>query len=420
MKRDRKTLKILHVVILAAGLAFIVHYNIAQGEKGLRTEPNLEEVKSAFSGELRSGVISSPIPHYRGTVKQGEGTEQALAVSSSALPPGIKGYADEISLLVVVDSKGYVRNIRLIDHNETPGYMQRVLESGFLDKLVGKKADDLTQVDAVTSATITSKSIRDDVSSSAALAANKVFGLHMKAPSPPTWLGSLTDPKVMAVLLALGLALYGRLGKWPSRYRKEAVWISSILLVGVFAMTPYTLVHTFQLLKLNLPGPANAITAVLAVFVIVTTLVWGPVWCGYACPFGALQELLGKLPIKKWKVTSGIIRYAREIRYLVLFVTVAGAFGLGVSAFAEVEPFGHLFGRSREPVAWVFIIVVLVGALFVRRFWCRFFCPTGACLVILSSHRKYVKQVRRGVEDAAIDSSDYPSEDRDTERNENE
>jgi polyferredoxin len=96
---------------------------------------------------------------------------------------------------------------------------------------------------------------------------------------------------------------------------------------------------------------------------------------------------------------------------MVLFVAVLGAFGFGIHAFAEVEPFGHLFGRSKNLWAWAFIFSVLFSAVFVKRFWCRFFCPTGTCLIILSSHRRYLRQVERGLAEAGIDRPDQDDTD---------
>jgi polyferredoxin len=211
---------------------------------------------------------------------------------------------------------------------------------------------------------------------------------------------------VLVVAAVLAAALFARFSPWPRRGRREAVWVLSLVGIGLYAMIPYTLVHTFQLLRLDLPGPGNALLALLAGFVIITTIFLGPLWCGYACPFGALQELLARIPLRRWKVTPRVLRLAREIRYLVLFAAVVGAFGLGVFASAQVEPFGHLFARTRDPWAWAFIAAALTGAIFVRRFWCRFFCPTGACLLILSSHRRYLGPVQRGLDLAGIDRPD--------------
>lgn len=403
-----RILKAWNVLLLVCGLALIVHHDLEETKVSVNRAPSLEELVEVFSGQLNAALVDDPIPHYTGTVETGKESTPAACVSTTRLPPKVKGYVDQINTLVVIDGSGTIRGIKIISHKETPAYMMRLMDSGFLDSFIERKVGEKlnTKIDTVTGATITARAVLDDVSAAAGLAANRLFNLPVPEVEAPSWSGALKDPYVIGVMVALAAALWARFGRWPKRGRKETAWILSIVLIGVWAMTPYTLVHSFQLFRLNPPGPANALLAILAGFVIVTTIVSGPVYCAYACPFGALQEFLYRVPASKWKVTPGIMRSARQIRYLVLFTAVAGAFGLGVHAFSEVEPFGHLFGRTNNPAAWAFIAAALVPAIFVKRFWCRLFCPTGACLIILSSHRKFLGHIDRGVDDSGIDKAD--------------
>ena len=180
-----------------------------------------------------------------------------------------------------------------------------------------------------------------------------------------------------------------------------------VVLIGFAALSPYTLAHTFQLLRFDLPGPDNLGFLSLALFVAATTLAFGPLWCAHACPFGALQELLALLPVKKWSVTSRLMARAREVRWLTLSAATVAAFGFGITAAGEVEPFFHLFGRGRAGLAaWALVAAALGFSVFVRRFWCRFFCPTGLCLILLSSHRRWWRPAARGVAEAGIDRPD--------------
>jgi len=408
----KNALRIWHLLLLLFGIALIVRYDLKEAGESVSRAPSLEELVEVFSGQLNAALKNDPVPHYQGTVETGVDSIPAACVSTTQMPPKVKAYVDEINTLVVIDRTGTIRGIKIISHRETPAYMIRLLEAGFLDRFRGRKVSPkmAVEIDTVTGASITARAIVDDVAAASSLAASRLFGIAVPEPELPAWSAALKDPGVIAVSIALAAALYARFGRWPKRGRKEAAWVVSILLIGIYAMTPYTLVHSFQLLKLNVPGPANALLLVLAGFVIVTTAISGPVYCAYACPFGALQELLYRIPARRWKVTPGIMRYARELRYLVLFASVFGVFGLGIHAFSEVEPFGHLFSRTQSLMAWVFIAFTLFIAIFVKRFWCRFFCPTGACLIILSSHRRFLRHVDRGVDDSGIDRSDIDTD----------
>lgn len=406
-RNKSRLLTVWHFCLLTAALALIVRYDLREKKTAVNRGPTLEELQSVFSGGVSAALIPSPIPHYQGAVESDRTSTPAAAVATAQLPPKIKGYVDEINTLVVIDRTGTVRGLKVIAHRETPEYMRRVLASGFLSKFIGKNVKEgFKQIDAVTGATITTKAIADDVTAAADLAANRLYGLPVAPPPKPAGSEAWKNPRVLAVLFTLLVALFARFSPWPRRGRRETAWVVSLLFLGVYAMTPYTLAHTCQLLKLDVPGPANALLALLAGFVIITTILFGPLHCAYVCPFGALQELLARLPVRRFQVSPRLQNRARELRWLTLFLGIAGVFGLGVSAFAEMEPFGHLFSRSHHPAAWVFIMAVLIVAVWVRRFWCRFFCPTGACLVLLCSHRRLFRSIGRGLDESNIDRPD--------------
>jgi NosR/NirI family nitrous oxide reductase transcriptional regulator len=120
-------------------------------------------------------------------------------------------------------------------------------------------------------------------------------------------------------------------------------------------------------------------------------LFWGRgPFCGWLCPFGALQELLNNLAqwlkVPQYRIPWGVHERLWPIKYI-LFL---GLFGLSLYSlsmaerFAEIEPFKTAiilkFWRN-----WPYVVyaVVLLGAgLFVERFFCRYLCPLGAALAI--------------------------------------
>jgi NosR/NirI family nitrous oxide reductase transcriptional regulator len=115
----------------------------------------------------------------------------------------------------------------------------------------------------------------------------------------------------------------------------------------------------------------------------------GP-FCGWLCPFGALQELLSTLAkalrIPQLTVPWGLHERLWPIKY-VIFLAL---FGLSLHSLtlaettAEVEPFKTAiilkFWRD-----WPFVLyaLALLGVgLFIERFFCRYLCPLGAALAI--------------------------------------
>ncbi len=132
-------------------------------------------------------------------------------------------------------------------------------------------------------------------------------------------------------------------------------------------------------------------------FAVAASLIfWGRgAYCGWLCPFGALQELLNKLA-KKLRVPQiavpfGLHQRLWPIKYIVFLVL----FGVSFHAFdqaehlAEIEPFktAIILSFMRDWPFVLFAVLLLVAGLFVERFYCRYLCPLGAALAIPSRIR---------------------------------
>ena len=139
-------------------------------------------------------------------------------------------------------------------------------------------------------------------------------------------------------------------------------------------------------------------------FVALTLLFWGRgVFCGWLCPFGALQDLLNKAA-RYFRVPQITLPFGLHERLWPLkYVIFIGLFGLSLGGLAhlasaaEVEPFKTviLLWLNR---AWPFVVyaLVLLGVgLFINRFFCRYVCPLGGALAIPSSLRMFEWLERR-------------------------
>lgn len=132
--------------------------------------------------------------------------------------------------------------------------------------------------------------------------------------------------------------------------------------------------------------------------VAASLIFWGRgAYCGWLCPFGALQELTNRigrlLRIPQWEVPWMVHERLWALKYLIFL----GLFGVALAsiplaeAYAEVEPFKTAiilkFQRAWPFVAYV--VVLLAIGLFVERFYCRYLCPLGAALAIPARMRTF-------------------------------
>ncbi len=127
-------------------------------------------------------------------------------------------------------------------------------------------------------------------------------------------------------------------------------------------------------------------------------LFWGRgPYCGWLCPFGALQELINRIAkvfkIKQVTVPWFIHERVWPIKYL-LFL---GLFGVSLYSLewaeklAEVEPFktAIILKFAREWWFVLFALAILLPGIFIERFYCRYLCPLGAALAIPGKMRMF-------------------------------
>ncbi|WP_247653756.1 NosR/NirI family protein [Labrenzia sp. PHM005] len=127
-------------------------------------------------------------------------------------------------------------------------------------------------------------------------------------------------------------------------------------------------------------------------------LFWGRgAYCGWLCPFGAMQELTNRLAkvarIPQIEVPWALHERLWPLKYMIFL----GLFGLSLYSldvaehYAEVEPFKTAIILKFQR-AWPFVlfaVALLVAGLFIERFYCRYLCPLGAALAIPARLRMF-------------------------------
>jgi Na+-translocating ferredoxin:NAD+ oxidoreductase RnfG subunit/ferredoxin len=124
---------------------------------------------------------------------------------------------------------------------------------------------------------------------------------------------------------------------------------------------------------------------IIVSFTLLTTLFWGRVFCGYLCPFGALQDLLDRIVPKRFQIAvpKRIHRPGLYLKYGILAVILVPAIaGSRVSLYQYFEPFATIFFGSPSRILWLIAGLILAASAVIPRFYCRYACPLGAALAV--------------------------------------
>jgi ferredoxin len=145
----------------------------------------------------------------------------------------------------------------------------------------------------------------------------------------------------------------------------------------------------------------------ILISVLLLTLLLRRVFCGYACPIGAISTLLrkgaGKLGIKQLHVTGKVDRALRLLKYVVLAVILYITWTHTELYFRTADPCYAIISRHGEDItvfAYIVLGLIILASLFIMMPFCRWFCPLAAVMNPIS--RFGVGRIKRDT-DVCID-----------------
>jgi len=196
----------------------------------------------------------------------------------------------------------------------------------------------------------------------------------------PQWL----DLTLFTAFLVLALVSFFR----KSVRLKYVTFIAAVGYLGFWKSTLLSVTDIFRVADLSLPiFKYNLAWYLFAGFAMVSTVLWGRLYCGRICAYGALTQLLDPIVPRKmrFEIPVRIEKHANLIKYGVLALVLAYFFATrDVGIYRFVEPF-WMFGLFGTTGMWAGLAVLLLATVFVRNLYCRFLCPVGAMLGILSN-----------------------------------
>jgi NosR/NirI family transcriptional regulator, nitrous oxide reductase regulator len=304
--------------------------------------------------------------------------------------PGAKGYGGPIEIIVWIDKNGSVKNLKILNHNESPDYAADIVKDKFLNQFKGKVLNDDfiagKDIDAVTGATISSRSVAFILKS----------GLdNMRKVIPGGAVGKSKGGRLnldidfyitVSIITFLLFTFY-----FKSGLLKYAGLIGSVAYFGFIKARYISLTHLGTLLLGNFPDwKSNLSWYLFIVSGLVLSFLFRGFYCRAVCPFGGLQVLLNKIFRFNISITPLLAKKLRKIKYILLWILVLLILLLNNANAADYEPFSTVFLRRGNLAARAAALIILILSMFHYRPFCAYFCAPGAFMEILSKTGKKV------------------------------
>lgn len=141
---------------------------------------------------------------------------------------------------------------------------------------------------------------------------------------------------------------------------------------------------------------------ILMLIAFLLSIAFGPVICGWVCPFGTFQEWISKIGRRIFGnkfnhfIPAKLDNYLRYIRYIVLALIVYMTATTAKLMFQDIDPYYALFNFWSTEVslaAFIILAVTILLSLVIERPWCKYVCPYGAVLGVFNLFRIF--KVRR-------------------------
>jgi NosR/NirI family transcriptional regulator, nitrous oxide reductase regulator len=217
------------------------------------------------------------------------------------------------------------------------------------------------------------------------------------------WRDARWNVAILAVLLAALTAIFvfqARLSRSRRLHRLVRNGFLAVVLVwlGWTAEAQLSIVNVINYIEAPFRGYgigvylAEPLMVMIAAYTLISMVLIGRgVFCGWLCPFGALQELLAQMAraigVPQWNPSEALEKRLWMGKY------IAAAAVIGLALFAidgggkatEIEPFKTAI-TSKFTRAWPYVAyagILLVIGLFSERAYCRFLCPLGGVLAFL-------------------------------------
>lgn len=340
-----------------------------------------------------------------------------------------------ISTFVAVDMTGTIVGVRIV-HHEEPILLAGVSEAqlaAYVEqyrginarqriKVGGDARAGYATVDAISGATITMMVINQTISKTLQQVADargllgggaRKYVAMQADDSLSIWRVVWRERAFRIAVLVAALAVLTLIllfQDWLARhprlllYIRDGYLVFTVVFIGWYALAQLSVINVLTFVHAMMHDfrwetfLIDPLMFILWGFVAITLLLWGRgVYCGWLCPFGALQELINqtarKFKVRQWEFPDVVHERLWALKYVILLLL----FGVSLQSletaerYAEVEPFktAMTLRFQREWGYLLYAVALLAISAINRKFYCKYVCPLGAALAIPARQRLF-------------------------------
>lgn len=298
---------------------------------------------------------------------------ESIVINTSAIGRDISGYGGPVPVEIYATG-GVIDSIRALPNSESPEFFSKLKARGLTAAWNGKTLEEAAdmEVDGVTGATYSSRAFIANVRAGAAYAE----GAGNK-PAPDYGLSAAGIAALLVIIAGAVLPLF--------IHNKAYRAVQQAMNIAVLGFWAGTFLDYAMMAGFFAGRPHMSLSFITAVLLLVVGFIYPALgkpghYCAWICPFGSLQELAGKAPVKKWKLSPSLIKGLDRFRlalWCVLLILLYS--GLAVE-WIDYEIFTAFILTSASWIVIAVGAVFIILSLFISRPFCRFVCPTGSLL----------------------------------------
>lgn len=337
-----------------------------------------QQYKKVWGHDFKTAKTDLPSRRTNTIQTLEDGTQ---VINTTDLAKDISGYGGRVPLEIYIKD-GKITKVKALRNSETPDFFQQA--SILLTRWNGKTPEEALQqkVDGISGATFSSRGILGNMQRGLQYAAKTSTQKSILAQTDHS-------PKNIAVIIILLMAAVLPLFYHHKNYRilQQILNISVLGFWGGIFLS-YTLFVNYMANGINLWVSLSAVIMLVTAFIYP---LFGKknYYCNNICPFGSLQELLGRTNKKyKIKMSSKTVRILTTFRqFLWLILTILMLTGISTE-WMNYEIFTAFILSSASLTVIILAILFLLLSFFVPRPYCRFLCPTGTLFKIAQGSEK--------------------------------